>query len=526
MPQPAKTLRHPLRVLFLCTGNSCRSQMAEGWARHLKGGVIEPYSAGIDPHGLDPRAVQVMAEADVDISGQRSKHVDELKDIRFDYVVTVCDHAHEHCPLFPGRTKVLHAGFDDPPRVAAKAKTEPEALDCYRRVRDQIRAFVQGMPENLSTETPTNGGSTMSTSDLDKDVRNVVRKEYGKIAQQGGSCCGQSSCCGGPPAASVAEAVGYDQAQLKDLPEGANMGLSCGNPTALASLREGEVVLDLGAGAGLDVFIAAKKVGHKGRAIGVDMTAEMVTKARAGIEAFQRKTGLRNVEFRLGEIEHLPIADASVDVVISNCVINLSPDKAQVWREIARVLKPGGRVAVSDLALLRPLPEEIRQSVQALIGCVAGAVLVDETKAMVQAAGLTDAVFEAKSQYVDSMASWSDPLYRDIAAKVPAGTRPSDYVTSLSIAATKPGQALTPNLKELIAVGASVTAHCQPCLTYHAAKAREMGIGDQEIREAVGVGQQVEKGSMSAMREFTKGLLDLPAQDAPACCNGGTQKGQ
>ncbi len=516
MLQPTKRLK----ILFLCTGNSCRSQMAEGWTRHLKGDVIEPYSAGIDPHGLDPRAVKVTAEAGVDISGQRSKHVDELKGIPFDYVVTVCDNAHEQCPFFPGRTKVIHVGFDDPPRLAAQAKTEKEALDCYRRVRDQIRAFVQGMPENLSTETSTNGGSSMSTGGTDKDVRSVVRQEYGKIAQQGGSCCGPSSCCGGPTAASVTEAVGYDQADLKDLPEGANMGLSCGNPTALASLREGEVVLDLGAGAGLDVFVAAKKVGAKGLAIGVDMTADMVTKARAGIEVFRQKTGLANVEFRLGEIEHLPVADASVDVVISNCVINLSPDKAQVWREIARVLRPGGRVAVSDLALLRSLPEEIRQSVQALIGCVAGAVLVDETKAMVEAAGLADAMFEAKANYVDSMASWSDPLYRDIAAKVPAGTKPSDFVTSLSISAVKPGQTLAPRLKELIALGASVTAHCQPCLKYHLGKAQEMGIDDQDIREAVNVGHQVEKGSMSAMKDFAKGLLDSPVQDTPACCFG------
>jgi arsenite methyltransferase len=366
----------------------------------------------------------------------------------------------------------------------------------------------------------------MSKGGTDEDVRNVVRQEYGKIARQGGSCCGPAACCGGPPAASVAQAVGYDQTDLKDLPEGANMGLSCGNPTAFASLREAEVVLDLGAGAGLDVFVAAKKVGPKGQAIGVDMTADMVTKARAGIEAFRGKAGLANVEFRLGEIEHLPVPDASVDVVISNCVINLSPDKPQVWREIARVLKPGGRVAVSDLALLRPLPEEIRQSVQALIGCVAGAVLVDETKAMVQAAGLADTVFEAKSAYVDSMASWSDPLYRDIAAKLPPGAKASDFVTSLSIAAVKPGQTLTPRLKELIAIGASVTAHCQPCLKYHVAKAKELGIDDHEIRQAANVGHQVEKGSMSAMREFTKGLLDSPPQDAPSCSSGNASPGE
>jgi arsenate reductase len=137
------------KILFLCTGNSCRSQMAEGWARALKGDRIEAYSAGIETHGLNPNAVRVMAEAGVDITSHRSKNVDELKDVAFDYVVTVCDHAHESCPLFPGRTRVVHVGFDDPPRLARDAKTEAEALGHYRRVRDEIRAFVEKLPTNL-----------------------------------------------------------------------------------------------------------------------------------------------------------------------------------------------------------------------------------------------------------------------------------------------------------------------------------------------------------------------------------------
>jgi arsenate reductase (thioredoxin) len=138
-----------LKILFLCTGNSCRSQMAEGWARHLKGDCIEPYSAGIETHGLNPLAVKVMAEAGVDISAQRSKHVDELKNVVFDYVITVCDNAHESCPMFSGKTKVIHVGFDDPPKLAKEAKTEPEAMDCYRRVRDEIRAFVEILPGSI-----------------------------------------------------------------------------------------------------------------------------------------------------------------------------------------------------------------------------------------------------------------------------------------------------------------------------------------------------------------------------------------
>lgn len=135
-----------LKILFLCTGNSCRSQMAEGWARYLKDDCIEPYSAGIETHGLNPDAVKVMAEAGVDISSHRSKHVDELKDIDFDYVITVCDHAHEHCPIFSGKAKVVHVGFDDPPRLDKEAKTEEEAMDCYRRVRDEIKEFVNKLP--------------------------------------------------------------------------------------------------------------------------------------------------------------------------------------------------------------------------------------------------------------------------------------------------------------------------------------------------------------------------------------------
>ena len=149
--------KQKLRVLFLCTGNSCRSQMAEGWARHLRGNVIEPYSAGIETHGLNPRAVRVMAEAGVDISGHRSKHLDEVKEIPFDFVVTVCDHAHESCPVFPGNTTAIHMSFEDPPQLAAEAKSEEETLNCYRRVRDEINAFIQKLPHELQDEERVNG---------------------------------------------------------------------------------------------------------------------------------------------------------------------------------------------------------------------------------------------------------------------------------------------------------------------------------------------------------------------------------
>jgi SAM-dependent methyltransferase len=284
---------------------------------------------------------------------------------------------------------------------------------------------------------------TTTRNDLEHEaVRQKVREGYGKIAvTDQSSCCGGGvSCCGSSPAAAeeLVRHIGYSTDDLAVLPDGANMGLSCGNPTAIAGLKPGEVVLDLGAGGGFDVFIAGRKVGPTGRAIGVDMTAEMLAKARRNAAVYRENTGWDNVEFRLGEIEHLPVADASVDVVISNCVINLSPDKPQVWREIARVLKPGGRVAVSDLALLQPLPEKVVGMIEALIGCVAGAVLVSEVERMAREAGLADIVLTPKSEYVAAMADWNDPLYREILAHVPAGAQATDYITSLDVRARKP----------------------------------------------------------------------------------------
>ncbi len=288
------------------------------------------------------------------------------------------------------------------------------------------------------------------------EVHDQVRSGYAKIATAGSwsaasapagaeSGCGCSpaggGCCGSTDLSpeQVATAVGYAQEDLSGIPQGANMGLSCGNPTAIASLRPGEVVLDLGSGGGFDCFIAGPKVGASGQVIGVDMTPEMLTRARQNIESYRQHSGLDNVEFRLGEIEHLPVADASVDVVISNCVLNLSPAKAQVWREIARVLKPGGRVAVSDLALLRPLPEAVRADVEALVGCIAGAVLIEETRSQMQAAGLSDIVLTPKPEYVKAMTDWQDPLYRKIVESLPAGTAPADYITSLDISARRSG---------------------------------------------------------------------------------------
>lgn len=266
-----------------------------------------------------------------------------------------------------------------------------------------------------------------------------VQDAYGRIASLGGGCCGpQSSCCGGGRAGEVAQGVGYSDAELATLPEGANLGLSCGNPTALAELRQGEVVLDLGSGAGLDVFLAAQRVGSEGRVHGVDMTREMLAKARHNAAEFRRRTGLDNVVFHHGQIEAIPLPDASVDVVLSNCVLNLSPDQATVWKEIARVLKPGGRVSISDMVLLRPLPAAVRESVEALVGCVAGATVVDDLRNMMLAAGLVDLVLTPKGEAVEAMLPVDDPMTDHLLGLLPVGTRASDYVTSMIISARKP----------------------------------------------------------------------------------------
>ncbi len=219
-----------------------------------------------------------------------------------------------------------------------------------------------------------------------KTIRDAIQDKYGSIARSGGSCCSAENPCSGSSAADASRKVGYSDDDITGAPEGANLGLGCGNPVAIASLREGETVLDLGSGAGFDAFLAAKKVGSGGHVIGVDMTPAMVEKAQANAE----KGRYRNVEFRLGDIGNLPVDDNSVDVIISNCVINLAPDKGRVFAEAFRVLKPGGRFMVSDTVLERPLPEPIRNSVSAYIGCVSGALRKEDYLTMLRVAGFAE----------------------------------------------------------------------------------------------------------------------------------------
>jgi ubiquinone/menaquinone biosynthesis C-methylase UbiE len=218
----------------------------------------------------------------------------------------------------------------------------------------------------------------------DDEIRKSVRENYAKRATScksgcGGTCCSES-------ASPVSQAVGYSEDELRSIPQGADLGLGCGHPTALASLKAGEVVLDLGSGAGIDCFLAAEKVGPTGRAIGVDMTPEMIERARENA----RREGIENVEFRLGEIEHLPVADATVDIVISNCVVNLSPDKPQVFREAYRALKRGGRLMVSDIVLCGELPKEIQESMEQYVACIAGASQIDDYLGAIRDAGFRD----------------------------------------------------------------------------------------------------------------------------------------
>lgn len=220
------------------------------------------------------------------------------------------------------------------------------------------------------------------------EIKKTVRDGYARIAKTSGSCCLPSaSCCGaGQTVEIISRDIGYTDEDMMHVPEGANLALGCGNPIALASLQEGETVVDLGSGAGFDCFLAARQVGDRGRVIGVDMTPEMLDKARQNA----RKGGYANVEFRLGEIENLPVADRTADMIISNCVVNLSPDKGRVFQEAFRVLKPGGRLMVSDVVLLKPLPAALRESIEAYIGCVSGADMKEDYLHAIASSGFRD----------------------------------------------------------------------------------------------------------------------------------------
>lgn len=252
-----------------------------------------------------------------------------------------------------------------------------------------------------------------------KDVHAEVRDHYGKIAR--GEAC-DTGCCGGAPCNTNAALLGYSEAERSTAPEGADLGLGCGNPQGIASLRAGETVLDLGSGAGFDAFLAARQVGPAGKVLGVDMTVDMISKARANAA----KVGASNVEFRLGEIENLPVADRSVDVIISNCVVNLAPDKRAVYREALRVLKPGGRLAIMDVVATAGLPEHLRVSTAALSGCLSGATPVDELVPMLESLGFQDVRVEIRQGSREFIKDWLP------------GSGAEQYVASAAIRAVRP----------------------------------------------------------------------------------------
>lgn len=259
-----------------------------------------------------------------------------------------------------------------------------------------------------------------------EETRRVVREKYGQVAGSESTGCGCSpSCCGDKDSSTLEEksiAMGYSPEEVSAIPEGANMGLGCGNPTAIASLKPGETVLDLGSGGGFDCFLAAKQVGESGNVIGVDMTPEMVSKARQNA----LKGKFFNIEFRLGEIEHLPVADNSVDVIISNCVINLSPEKSRVFKDAFRVLKKGGRLAVSDIVATAPLPEEARNDLALYTACISGASLIEELEDMMKEAGFSNIRIAPKEKSKRFIREWAPERHVE------------DYIVSATIEAVKP----------------------------------------------------------------------------------------
>lgn len=355
-----------MKILILCTGNSCRSQMAEGFLKSFDP-ALRVWSAGTAPSGrVHPLAVAVMAEKGIDLSEAYPKPVDLFLSGSFDFVVTVCGGANESCPAFTGKTgRRLHIGFDDP---AEATGTEEEVLAVFRRVRDEIEAgFGKFYHETLRPAL----------------LKEIVQTKYGSIATQteGSGCCGGGSCCEPRAYSTFSETYTH----LEGYVAGADLQLGCGIPTAFAGIREGDTVVDLGSGAGNDCFVARQLTGAGGRVIGIDFTGEMIAKARANAIV----TGYQNVEFAEGDIENIPLPDATADVVISNCVLNLVPDKARAFSEILRILKPGGRFCISDVVSRGQVPEKLRRDAEMYAGCVAGAPDHEEYLEIIRRAGFT-----------------------------------------------------------------------------------------------------------------------------------------
>lgn len=362
-----------MKILILCTGNSCRSQMAEGFLKSFDI-RLEVFSAGTHPAPYaNPYAIAVMKEVGIDISSNRPKDVTLFVDQSFDFVVTVCGGARAVCPTFTGEVKQrLHIGFDDP---ADAIGTPEEIMSVYRRVRNEIfDGFKQFYREQVKVL-------------IDKESRalkEIVREKYGAIADQPksnnqASCCGATACCGEVDYSIFSE----DYSNSDGYNPAADLGLGCGIPTEFAGITQGSHVLDLGSGAGNDCFVARAAVGDSGMVTGLDFTREMVVKAKENNE----KLGFKNVEFILGDIEAMPFADGRFDVVLSNCVLNLVPDKHAAFSEIYRVLKSGGHFCVSDVVLKGELPENLKKDAEMYAGCVSGAIQMEAYLKIIEKSG-------------------------------------------------------------------------------------------------------------------------------------------
>jgi AhpD family alkylhydroperoxidase len=337
------------------------------------------------------------------------------------------------------------------------------------------------------------------------EVRDAVRETYAQIAQSASGCCGSA-----PPLQPIdAERLGYARQDLEAVPHGAEMGLGCGNPQAIAALKAGETVLDLGSGGGFDCFLAARQVGDGGRVIGVDMTPEMLAKARANAS----KGGYANVEFRLGEIESLPVADRSVDAILSNCVVNLSPDKRRVFAEAFRVLKPGGRLAISDVVATAPMPAAMKADMGLYACCASGAALVGDLETILRETGFEGIRIEPKDGSRAFIREWAP------------GSTIEDYVVAATIEAVRPcppeSSLYTESVAELVAIGAAIAATCEPCFKYHYQQARKLGVPREDMMRAVQTAQGVKETPARAMLQLGERFLEgdpagLPV--VPSCC--------
>lgn len=365
-----------MKILILCTGNSCRSQMAEGFLKSFDS-RIEVYSAGTHPAvQANPHAVAAMKEAGIDISGNKPKSVDIFLADPFDYVITVCGGAQETCPAFIGKVKTrLHIGFDDP---ADAVGTTEEVMPVYRRVRDEIKVGFHAFYEDK-----VKAGMNQEAEQL----KEIVKEKYGAIASQSkeqnqSSCCGTTSCCSDVDYTIFSEDYSNSQGYNPE----ADLGLGCGIPTDFANIKSGDHVLDLGSGAGNDCFVARAIVGDSGKVTGLDFTVEMINKANAN----NKKLGYTNVEFIRGDIEQMPLPSDQYDVVVSNCVLNLVPDKQKAFGEISRVLMTGGHFCVSDVVIKGILPVKLRQDAEMYAGCVSGAIQMDTYLGIIEKLGFSD----------------------------------------------------------------------------------------------------------------------------------------